>query len=645
MVLRWMYGAVLVALLASAAYAETQAWPHLTDIPKPGPVELGPAGQGNPDITRFLLVRGAGQAEISPDGKWIAYSATVTGEPQVWIVSASGGAPRQLTFGEGIDGLTWTPDGSGLVYVADTGGDERPGFTLLSPDGARETVLVGKTNSFKAYGDISANGQLAFASTERNGSDFDIYVTDLKGALPKLVHQGSFGMYPRAWRPGAPEVLVSETRGPGADIHLLNVESGAFRTLLKPKDGAQHKDLRWLPDGSGFYLRTDNGHDFTGVAVYDVASGKLRYVETPDADITQMEFSRDGRWLAWTEDRGGVTDIRLRDLSTGKLVPLPAFPKGSHDIALAAAAPVLGVRTNSPASVGELFSVNLTTGLATKVLETTWAGLDPSIMAEPERLTFNARDGVLLSGLHYRPKGVAGAPPLLLKLHGGPSSHAAGGYAADVQYYVSRGIAVFDLNYRGSTGSGKAFERLNDKRLRTKEIDDLVDAVEWLAASGRADKSRLAVGGGSYGGYLTNAVLGAHPGLFKAAFSLVGVSDWVKALEEASPSLKSGDRVEYGDITDPKDRAFFASISPISNAAKIKTPVLVEHGANDPRDPVTESDRLVTAIRAAGGEVVYLRFPDEGHSVVKRANRVHMYRAIATFLQAKLGLPSTPRAP
>jgi dipeptidyl aminopeptidase/acylaminoacyl peptidase len=133
-------------------------------------------------------------------------------------------------------------------------------------------------------------------------------------------------------------------------------------------------------------------------------------------------------------------------------------------------------------------------------------------------------------------------------------------------------------------------------------------------------------------------VLGAHPGVFKAAFRQVGVSDWVKAMEGASPMLKASDIIEYGNIDDPADRAFMASISPINNVAKIRTPLLVQHGANDPQDPVTESDRLVSGIRGAGGQVTYLRFADEGHGVVKTANRVHMYRRIAAFLEEKLGL-------
>lgn len=641
---------VLAGLLASMAFgAAAQAqeaaapWPHPADIPSPGPVALAPAGQGAPDVTRYVLVRGAGAAGLSPDGRTVAYLSSVTGEPQVWVVPAAGGASRQLTFGEGVDGFEWLPDGSGLLYWADAAGNGRVGLTAITLDGRKETVVLARSQAFVRPGGFTSDGKrFVFSSTARNGRDFDVYVVGVDGAAPpRLIKQGQGGFYVDKVSPTAPEALVTTARGEdGADLHLLNLDTGALRTLAKPKEAAKHESFAWLPDGSAFYLATDNGRDFTGLARMDARTGALTYVETPDYDVLAVKLTADGRYISWIEDRGGVFTPRVRDLRSGRDVALPKLPVGAMELEVAARAPTAAILVNGPRSVGEVQVVDLTTGAASKVVETAWVGLDPATMVEPERVTFKARDGVTLSGLYYRPPGVTGRPPALLELHGGPSAHAVAAYAPDLQYYLSRGIAVLDFNYRGSTGAGKKHAGLNDRRERPKELNDLLDAVKWLGDTGRADPARMAVGGGSYGGYLTNAVLGAHPGVFKAAYSQVGVSDWVKAMEGASPMLKASDKIEYGDIDDPADRAFMASISPINNVAKIKTPVLVQHGANDPQDPVTESDRLVEGIRKAGGEVVYLRFADEGHGVTKTANRVHMYRAIAAFLEEKLGLKS-----
>lgn len=208
------------------------------------------------------------------------------------------------------------------------------------------------------------------------------------------------------------------------------------------------------------------------------------------------------------------------------------------------------------------------------------------------------------------------------------------------QYLLSRGIAVFDLNFRGSVGSGKRYARLNDRRLREHEIYDLADAIDWLRKEGKVDAESVAVMGRSYGGYLTMAAVARIPEYFSGGVAFVGVSNWVTALEGASPQLKASDRIEYGDISNPKDRKFFLQISPITHVANVKAPVMVLHGANDPRDPVAESDQFVRAIREQSGEIQYLRFPDEGHGIRKLSNRIIAYRRIAAFLEGVLQVKS-----
>lgn len=628
-----------------AALQPAAPWPVAADTPRVEPVTLGFAGEGRPDIARYLLVQGATQAHLSPDGRRVAYLSRVTGAPQLWLVDAAGGWPSQLTYGEGVDDFRWLPDGSGLLYGADQGGDEQLAFVAVTADGARERVVSPRSDAYQYFGAWAPDGRrFAFNSTARNGRDFDVYVGDLTGAAPRRVAQLTGANTPVAWRPGTNEVLVLRARGEdGADVHLLDTATGAVRPLLQPAEAAAHLDPAWLPDGSGFYLVTNEGRDRRGLAFYDMRTGRLRFVGTPAGEVDAVRLSRDGRWLAWLVNDGGFHSLQVLDRQTGARRPAPELPAGALAIDFAENAPVLSVLVSGAAAVGETHVWNLETGQVTRPVRTRWAGLDAAAAVTPELLRFKGRDGTELTGLYYRPKGATGAPPLLLRLHGGPSSQASPAWLPEVQYFVSRGIAVFDFNYRGSTGFGKAFAQLNDKRRRPNELNDLVDAVAWLRSTGRADPKRAAVTGRSYGGYLTNAVVGAHPELFVAGVSQVGVSDWVQALEGASPELKASDLVEFGNIDDPADRAFFASISPINNAAKIRTPLLVQHGVGDPRDPVSESDRFVQAVRAAGNTVEYVRFPDEGHGIAKTENQVHFFRRMAAFLEARLGLADPAR--
>jgi dipeptidyl aminopeptidase/acylaminoacyl peptidase len=633
---------LLAVALPGLAFAQPRPaappdWPHEQDIVRAEPVALGLAGQGEPDVTRYLMVRGAGEFAISPDGRTIAYLSNVTGVPQIWAVPAEGGFPNQLTYGRGVNWLRASPDGRHILYGSDNDGDERVAMNLIDLDGTRERVVVEKSAAFRTFGAFSSDGRrVAYSTTERNGTDFDIHIADVETGATREVYRGRFGFYVEAWQPGGELLVVREVRGEtGNDLHLLDARTGRLTTLFRPRRPAAYEHVRWLPDGSGFFLSTNQDGNFSEIHFYDIAARRMRRIEAPGRDIGEVELSHDGRYLAWTTIETGFERLHLRDLASGRDLPVPDFPAGTVQMRFAASAPVLALRIDGPRSAGELYAWNLSTGEKTLAVPVDTAGLDLASMAVPEPVSFRARDGVTLTGLLYMPREALGGgrPPVYLAVHGGPSSHARPSYQAELQYYVARGIAVLDLNYRGSTGHGRAFAELNDRELKANEVGDLADAVAWLRSTGRVDTDRVAVGGASYGGYLTNAALGTYPDMFVAGVSAVGVSDWVTALEGASPALKASDRLEYGDISDTRVREFFTRLSPINNAQRIRTPLLVLHGANDPRDPVTESDHFVERIRASGGNVTYLRFPDEGHGIAKLANRVHAYRRIAAFLE------------
>ncbi|HEX8387721.1 MAG TPA: alpha/beta fold hydrolase [Sphingomonas sp.] len=632
--------AIASALLLAGPAAAQQAaptppaWPHEADIPKPRPVSVPLAGEATDDPTRFFLANGPSAGELSPDGRRLAYVSRVTGQPQLWVVDVRGGLPRQLTFGLGIDGMAWAPDGQGLMYVADKGGDERYGFYWVSADGTRERVVVEPSAAFTVPGGFTADGKGAvYATTARDGRTFDLHVAALDGSGSRLVRQGRMGYYPRRPQPNGTLVPVYESRGEtGQDVYLVDLATGRERTLFKPKDASAYSAFAWEPDGQGFYFATDQGRDFMALAHHDLSSGRTRIIEAPAHDVDEVALSPDGRFLLWTTDEGGVARLHARDLQAKRDLPAPALPAGRVSMDFARAAPVAHIEVSGPRTPGEIWVWDLASGQSRRVVEPSAAGLDLSAMVEPRLVTFPARDGVRLSGLLYEPRGAAGRAPVYLQLHGGPSAHAAAYWQPSTQYLLAQGVAVLDFNYRGSTGAGKKHSHLNDLRERGKEIDDVVDAVGWIKAQPGLDGARVAVGGGSYGGYLTNALMGRHPDLFAAGVSQVGVADWVINLERASPQLQASDRLEYGDIRNPADRAYLASLSPKNWVAKIRRPFLVQVGANDPRNGPGEQDDYVTAIRAAGGQVTYRRYPDEGHGIANLPNILDWNRTKAAFL-------------
>ena len=630
---------------ATKAAANSHDWPYPNDVPRP-PVTASPslAGAEPADVTRYLMVRGAGQPALSPDGQTVAFKISTTGQPQLWTVPSTGGWPRQLTFGRGITFHTWGPKNAGLIYGADRDGDEREGYRRISPAGTTETVVRPYSDAFVAFGGFSSDGKrIVYSTTERNGADFDVRALDLETRVSTEVLRGRFGFFAKHWQPNGPWIIVSESRGEDAnDVHLVNVQTKEKKTILKPKDRSSYTGFSWRPDGESFYLATNQDRDFAALARYDLDSAKLTLLSTPDADVEDVSLSGDGRYLAWTTNEGGYSRLHVvpaNPLDLSKSLAPADLPKGVvTDLAWASEAPVLAIALSGPSIPGDVWTFNADERVLSRATHSTTAGLDLERTAvQPVSHFFEARDGVRLHGLLYRPPGDE-PTPVVLRVHGGPTAQARPVFRGVIQYLVSHGISVFDFNYRGSSGFGKRFGRLNDLRLRANELNDLADAVGWLRQQPGLQAIKVAIMGGSYGGYLTNAALGAFPDMFSAGVSFVGVSDWIRALEGASPALKASDRFEFGDIEDPEDRAFLAGLSPLNNAKMIRSPLMVLHGANDPRDPVSESDNFVAAIRANGVDVAYLRFPDEGHGIRKLSNRVYAYRQVVAFLEKHLGI-------
>jgi dipeptidyl aminopeptidase/acylaminoacyl peptidase len=661
-----------LALLISLAQSQTinMQTPAPEDVPQPVAGDIGLAGARCPDIARYLNVRSAYDPEPAPDGTRVAFRTQTTGQPQVWVARVSGDgelrAPAQITFGESATFVDWSPTEDLIAYGTDRGGNEREGFYLISPDGTREREIVAPSESFRVWGGFSPSGRkIAFAATEPGGNDFSIYTVELnaRDTTPRRVYQGTGGIYVASWRPDGNALILTKTRGEDAnDVLLLNLETGQAETLFAPQEASAYSSFTWTPDGRGFYMATNEGRDFMGLAFYDVRERRMRFIETPNRDVEIVSLSRDGQFLAWTENANGFSELRLRDLRNNGTGGIANLPRGVvASLKWSERAPRLAIQLTSPQVAGDIWMLDASRmeaiggrlnreqwsgrGMITRVTESSTAGLDPQNFRAPEAVSFPSHDRETIHGLLYLPASqnatstgqTSARPPVILAVHGGPTAQARPDFDAVFQYLLARGYAILDLNFRGSTGYGKRFARLDNGRLRPNAVRDMAAAVDWMERDRRVDASRVAVMGGSYGGFMTLAALTTFPERFRAGVNFVGVSNWVTALEGASPQLKASDRLEYGNIDDPSDREFFRELSPLTHVARIRAPLMVLHGANDPRDPVAEADQIVRAVRERGGTVEYLRFPDEGHGIRKLSNRIIAYRRVARFLERTLG--------
>lgn len=651
---RMIFAFMLVAFPAAHAQDEAQtdaafggqSGPDMSiEAMKPTdePIIVGRAGEDPANIARYLLASGAGGAQLSPDGKWLAFSWSITGEPQLWTMQTSGGQPRRLTFGAGVSFFRWSQDGAHLIYGADNDGNEQPAFFSITADGSQERlVLPAAEGGFRNFGDF-AGDDIVFASTERNGLDFDIWRASLDGEA-ELVFEGEFAFYARDVSPDGRQVIVTASVGEDSDnLHLLDLKTGKLITLSRPNPRANHGDagFTWAPDGSGFYFATNRGREYPALSFHEVESGETRVIAELDAAIGDLTLcGAKNRFLAWTENRDGFHSLVIRDLDSGDVLQTPELPEGVYGIDCADATNKLVVTINGWRTPGDIYTINLTSGKAARVFASNLAGLDPERLIRPESIRIKAHDGLELQGLLYIPDNeslASDAPaPVVFDVHGGPTGQSQASWSPSMQYLLDRGIAVFQPNVRGSTGFGRTYVTLDDREKRLDSVRDLVDMLAYFKEDPRIDADRAAVRGGSYGGYMVNAVLVEYPDAFAAGVSLFGVADWVTALEVASPALKASDRIEYGDITQERWRDFYKQNSPINKAGQIKVPVLYSHGAMDPRIDIAETEVMVKALRNNGIEAPFVRIPDEGHGWRKLENRLFYFRHEAEFLRDKL---------
>ncbi|QFT78300.1 S9 family peptidase [Erythrobacter sp. THAF29] len=629
-------------------------------------ITLGRAGEYPPDIARYLLASGAGAANLSPDGRTIAFSWDVTGKPELWVMPASGGQPMQVTFKTGVRAPIWTPDGKALFYSADRDGNEQPGYFTVSNNGVETEVLPAERGDFRIFGDFAKDGSFVYASTARGAGVFDIYRGTLDGES-ELIVESELGLAARSISPDGKYAIVTETVGEDANnLYLLDLETKEMTTVSKPalENRASHTvgGFEWLPDSKTFIFSTNlpaqaasmSGDDssqrkageFATLARYDLEFGKIEPAFTSDADVENIELcGPDSLIIAFTQNRDGFDTLQIRNMRDGTSRTVPFLPEGNYTLDCEGGdEPKLMVRVNGWQTPGEIWMINPLDGTGEKVFSANLAGLDPIRLVRPKVVRYPARDGVELQGLLYLPEGAGtgeDAPPVIFDVHGGPSAQSQATFEPVAQYHVARGVAVFQPNVRGSTGLGRTYSTLDDRENRLDSIRDLVDLKNALADDGLIDGDRAAVMGGSYGGYAVNAVLAEYPGEFAAGVSLFGVADWITALEVASPALKASDRIEYGDITEERWREFYRVNSPIRKADRITVPVLYSHGVMDPRIDIYETEVMVKTLRANGVEAPFIRIPDEGHGWRKLSNQLFYFRKQAEFIEKQLGLTET----
>jgi len=596
----------------------------------------GDAGGMAYDIERYLNVRSAGGASMGPDGQ-LSFLLDTTGRSQVWRLDEPGRWPRQLTFGEDAVGFaSWSPTRDELVFGRDEGGDERTQFFRLAGDGSEAVPLTETPDAKHHWGGWSTDGErFAFASNRRDEAVFDLYVQgrDERGDDAEMVYEGDGWLSLAGWSPDDDRLAVVEAASNAdQDVHVLDLATGELRHVTPHEGDVRHLSVQWAPDGEGLYLVTDRDADTLWLAHLDLAGGDLEpVVDGGDWNVDGVAVDRDTGRAVYSRNVEGYTELAVGDLegATFERRCEPDLPRGvAGGVSFDDGATTFAVTATAADDNTNVYVVDAETGETTRWTYADTAGIPRESFVSPELVRFESFDGLEVPAFFSRPAG-DGPFPVVVDVHGGPESQRRPSFSPVTQYLLSHGYAVFEPNVRGSTGYGKEYTRLDDVEKRMDAVADVKAGVEWLRARDDVAQDRVAAMGGSYGGFVVLAALAEYPDLWAAGVDIVGIANFVTFLENTGEWRRSLREAEYGSLE--ADREFLESISPTTNADAIRAPLLVLHGANDPRVPVEEAERIA---EAAGehAPVETLVFEDEGHGFSKLENRVTAYRTVADFL-------------
>lgn len=559
-------------------------------------------------------------------------------------VAMAGGARTQLTFlSEPLRGAEPRPVPGlrELILSIDEGGAEN--YQLFRLDAAgRLTRLTDGTSRHSAATWAEDGSAFAYTSNARNGRDSDIYVASASAPDEgKLVLEGWPGLWPTGFSPDGQSLLLQEYRSVSdRRLHLLDLATGTRQPLLGSDEApAAIGQASFTPDGRFIYFTSDEGAEFSQLRRLELATGTVTVI-TPDLNwgVEGLTISRDGRWLAYLINADGLSDLYVRDLASGVTRRIEGLPVG-----------VVNAGTFDHAGERFAFSINSATSpsdihvltMADLSLER-WTtsevgGLDPAGFVAPRVVrfpTFDSEQGgpAAISSLLYEPAG-PGPHPVIIVMHGGPEGQSRPQFTSLFQYWVNElGFAVALPNVRGSTGYGRTFVGLDNGFKREDSVRDIGALLDWMETQPQLDSSRVAVYGGSYGGYMVYATLMHYGDRLAGGVSNVGISHFVTFLESTADYRRDLRRVEYGDERDPAMRAHLEAISPLTNVSRLQRPMLIGQGANDPRVPRGEAEQIVAAMRTQGVPVSYFLAMNEGHGFAKKSNSDAWRAATTDFL-------------
>jgi dipeptidyl aminopeptidase/acylaminoacyl peptidase len=584
-------------------------------------------------------------ASFSHDESRVLVTSDQTGVFNVYAQPVAGGAPAALTQSTGDSHFAhgYFPGDDRFLYSADQGGNELDHVYVMEASGNARDLTPGDKLKAQFVGWSGDKKAFYVATNERDPQAFDLYRFAADGYKRTRVFENKQRYSLGDVSPDGRWVALNKTNNNAdSDIFLWDAtKPKAAPVKITPHDGqVQHSVESFSRDSKRLFYTTDGHGEYAQAWSYELGSKEHKAEITADWDVMYVVFSETGRYRVSATNEDARTVLSVLDTQTGQPLELPRLPKGDiTGVEFSPSETKMAFYVSSDRAPSNLYVLDLASGEHTQLTDTLNPAIDPAHLAESEVIRYRSFDDVEIPSVLYRPLQASPTSkvPALVWVHGGPGGQSRVNYSATIQHLVNHGYAVLAVNNRGSSGYGKTFFHMDDRKHGEVDLQDCVWARKYLEGLDWVDGARVGIIGGSYGGYMVLAALAFAPEAFDVGIDIFGVSNWLRTLESVPPwwgSFRDGLYAEMGDPA--KERERLERISPLFHAKNITKPLLVVQGANDPRVLQVESDEIVAAAKQNGVPVEYLVFPDEGHGFEKKQNRVAASEAYLKFLQTHL---------
>jgi len=639
--------AVVAQIFATGAIAQRLPEPQaITDPKKISSKANAKVDARSLTIEKLYMTRQIGRATWSPDGKTVAFISNMSGRNNIWVVSADGGWPVQLTISDQRQTApAWSPDGNWIAYQSDNDGDEQWDIFLVSPKTGKVVNLTQTREIAESNPTWSADGRfLAYEVKPKTSaaSEIDVYDTVLRELkhITSNTPQDKSNTNP-IWSKDGKYIVYTQEQAKGTDsnIFIADVATGKS-TLLTPHAGElQFSASDVSPDGKQVLLTSNAANGCENVGLLSVETKKITWLTSDTWEIRGRNFSPDVKYVTFTANVDGNEDIYLYDLATRKSTTLPAA-KGLNELggkpsAFTSDSSRLLYYHNGPTAPGDLWVYDLATGKSQQITHSLVGGVRPEDMVEPILAHYPSRDGKwTISAFLYVPYNMArnGQNAAIVYIHGGPAGQSMNSFNRFIQFAVNQGYMVLAPNYRGSTGFGKEFEQANLFDMGGGDLQDVLAGVDFIKQTGHLDPKKIAVMGASYGGYLSMMAVTKASDVWAAGVPIVPFVNWFTEIQNEDPELRESDLATMGDPA--KNKALYEDRSPINFVDQVKAPLMLLAGGHDPRCPKSETQQVVDAIKKRGGAVDFKVYENEGHGFARVENQIDAYKRVADFLLA-----------